>query len=108
MKTLTIMIGSWRIRPEGGERLIEEETPSRVSPGQHHQRPLGEAKLGERLMSDAQIHAKAVIAAAIIQSRGVDIEGLASANKDVSNRKVAHLQELTERIYHALTTERAS
>ena len=53
-------------------------------------------------MSDAQIHAKAVIAAAIIQSRGVDVEGLASVNKDLSNRKLAHLQELTERIYQAL------
>ncbi|HZT77736.1 MAG TPA: hypothetical protein VFA27_13875 [Vicinamibacterales bacterium] len=53
-------------------------------------------------MSDAQIHAKAVIAAAIIQSRGVDIEGLASLNKDLSNRKLAHLQDLTERIYSAL------
>jgi len=55
-------------------------------------------------MSDAQIHAKAVIAAAIIQSRGVDVEGLASVNKDLSNRKLAHLQELTERIYNALAT----
>jgi hypothetical protein len=55
-------------------------------------------------MNEAQIHAKAVIAAAIIQSRGVDIEGLASANKDLSNRKVAHLQELTERIYNAIAT----
>lgn len=53
-------------------------------------------------MTEAQIHAKAVIAAAIIQSRGVDVEGLASVNKDLSNRKLAHLQELTERIYHAL------
>jgi hypothetical protein len=53
-------------------------------------------------MTETQIHAKAVIAAAIIQSRGVDIEGLASANKDLSNRKVAHLQELTERIYNAI------
>ena len=53
-------------------------------------------------MNEAQIHAKAVIAAAIIQSRGVDIEGLSSANRDVSNRKVAHLQELTERIYNAI------
>jgi len=53
-------------------------------------------------MTDAQIHAKAVIAAAIIQSRGVDIEGLSSLNKDLSNRKLAHLQDLTERIYNAL------
>jgi hypothetical protein len=59
-------------------------------------------------MNEAQIHAKAVIAAAIIQSRGVDIEGLASANKDLSNRKVAHLQELTERIYNAIATNTLS
>jgi hypothetical protein len=54
-------------------------------------------------MDDAQIHAKAVIAAAIIQSRGVDVEGLASNSKDISNRKLAHLRELTERIYNALS-----
>ena len=59
-------------------------------------------------MSDAQIHAKAVIAAAIIQSRGVDVEGLASNNKDISNRKLAHLRELTERIYNALSGAPAS
>jgi hypothetical protein len=56
-------------------------------------------------MNEAQIHAKAVIAAAIIQSRGVDIEGLASGNKDVSNRKLAHLRELTDRIYSALSAD---
>jgi hypothetical protein len=61
-------------------------------------------QIWERPMSDAQIHAKAVIAAAIIQSRGVEIEGLASNNRDISNHKVAHLRELTERIYNALTT----
>ena len=55
-------------------------------------------------MSDAQIHAKAVIAAAIIQSRGVDVEGLASNNRDISNHKLAHLRELTERIYAALSS----
>ena len=59
-------------------------------------------------MTDAQIHAKAVIAAAIIQSRGVDIEGLASSNKDVSNRKVQHLRELTERIYAAVSSDSSS
>jgi hypothetical protein len=53
-------------------------------------------------MTDAQIQAKAIIAAAIIQSRGVDIEGLASRNKDISNHKVTHLRELTERIYDAI------
>jgi hypothetical protein len=46
-----------------------------------------------------------VIAASLIQSRGVDIEGLASLNKDLSNRKLAHLQELTDRIYNALATD---
>ena len=55
-------------------------------------------------MTDVQIHAKAVLAAAIIQSRGVDIEGLASKNRDISNHKLAHLRELTERIYEALAT----
>jgi hypothetical protein len=54
-------------------------------------------------MDDAQILAKATIAAAIIQSRGIDPEGLASPNKDISNHKLAHLRELTERIYNALT-----
>jgi hypothetical protein len=53
-------------------------------------------------MSDAEILAKATIAAAIIQSRGVDPEGLASQNKDISNHKLARLRELTDRIYHAL------
>ena len=56
-------------------------------------------------MTDGQIQAKAIIAAAIIQSRGVDMEGLASTNKDISNRKLAHLCELTDRIYHALAAE---
>jgi len=53
-------------------------------------------------MNDAEILAKATIAAAIIQSRGVDPEGLASQNKDISNHKLARLRELTDRIYHAL------
>ena len=56
-------------------------------------------------MTDAQIQAKAIIAAAIIQSRGVDIEGLASLNRDISNHKLAHLRELTDRIYNALAAE---
>jgi hypothetical protein len=56
-------------------------------------------------MTDAQVQAKAIIAAAIMQSRGVDIEGLASTNKDISNRKLAHLRELTDRIYHALAED---
>lgn len=53
-------------------------------------------------MTDAQILAKATIAAAIIQSRGVDPEGLASQNRDISNHKLARLRELTDRIYEAL------
>jgi len=54
-------------------------------------------------MNDAQILAKATIAAALIQSRGVDPEGLASQNKDISNHKLARLRELTDRIYQALS-----
>ena len=53
-------------------------------------------------MNDAQILAKATIAAALIQSRGIDPEGLASQNKDISNHKLARLRELTDRIYQAL------
>jgi hypothetical protein len=56
-------------------------------------------------MTDAQIQAKAIIAAAIIQSRGIDPEGLASTNKDISNNKLAHLRELTDRIYKALSAD---
>ncbi len=56
-------------------------------------------------MTDAQIQAKATIAAAIIQSRGIDPEALASQNKDISNHKLAHLRDLTERIYHALAAD---
>ncbi len=56
-------------------------------------------------MTDAQIQAKATIAAAIIQSRGVDVEALASMNRDISNHKLAHLRELTERIYNALAAD---
>jgi hypothetical protein len=56
----------------------------------------------EALLNDAQIQAKATIAAALIQSRGIDPEGLASANKDISNHKLAHLRDLTDRIYNAL------
>jgi hypothetical protein len=56
-------------------------------------------------MTDAQIQAKAIIAAALIQSRSVDPEALASANKDISSHKLVHLRELTERIYVALATE---
>ena len=53
-------------------------------------------------MSDTRILAKATIAAAIIQSRGIDPEGLASQNKDISNHKLARLRDLTDRIYEAL------
>jgi hypothetical protein len=56
-------------------------------------------------MTDAQIQAKATIAAALIQSRSIDAEALASTNKDISNHKLVHLRELTERIYVALAAE---
>ena len=56
-------------------------------------------------MTDAQIQAKTTIAAALIQSRAIDAEGLASLNKDISNHKLTHLLELTERIYVALATD---
>jgi hypothetical protein len=53
-------------------------------------------------MTDAQIQARATIAAALIQSRSVDSEALGSPNKDISNHKLVHLRDLTERIYLAL------
>jgi hypothetical protein len=53
-------------------------------------------------MTDAQVQARATIAAALIQSRTVDADALGSMNKDISNHKLAHLRELTERIYAAL------
>jgi hypothetical protein len=56
-------------------------------------------------MTDGQIQAKAIIAAALIQSRGIDPESLASLNKDISNHKLVHLRDLTERIYAALATD---
>jgi hypothetical protein len=56
-------------------------------------------------MTDVQIQAKAIIAAALIQSGAIDAGPLASPNKDISNHKLAHLRELTERIYAALTSE---
>ena len=55
-------------------------------------------------MTDAHIQAKATIAAALIQSRSVDAEALGSLNKDISTHKLAHLKDLTERIYLALST----
>jgi hypothetical protein len=57
-------------------------------------------------MTDGQIQAKAIIAAALIQSRAIDPEPLASPNKDISHHKLAHLRELTDRIYAAITEER--
>jgi hypothetical protein len=56
-------------------------------------------------MTDSQIQAKAIIAAALIQSRSIDPESLASLNRDISNHKLTHLRELTERIYSALVAE---
>lgn len=56
-------------------------------------------------MTDAQIQAKATIAAALIQSRAIDPEPLASPNKDISNHKLAHLRDLTERIYAVLAAD---
>jgi hypothetical protein len=57
-------------------------------------------------MTDAQIQAKAIIAAALIQCRAIDPEGIASGNKDISNHKLIHLRDLTDRIYAALCAER--
>jgi len=47
-------------------------------------------------MTDSQVQAKAIIAAALIQSRAIDPEGMASLNKDISAHKLAHLRELTD------------
>jgi hypothetical protein len=59
-------------------------------------------------MTDARIQAMATIAAALIQSRAIDAEALASGNKDISNHKLAHLRDLTERVFAAIAGERAS
>ena len=56
-------------------------------------------------MTDAQIQARATIAAALIQSRSIDAETLGSLNRDISNHKLAHLRELTDRIYNALAND---
>jgi hypothetical protein len=56
-------------------------------------------------MTDAQIQAKAIIAAALIQSRAIDPEPLASLNKDISAHKLTHLRQLTDRIYETLATD---
>jgi hypothetical protein len=59
----------------------------------------------EASMTDAEIHVKAIIAAALISSRAIDPAGLLSANKDISNHKLMHLKDLTARIYAALAEE---
>ena len=56
-------------------------------------------------MTDAQLEAKAIIAAALIQSRTFDAEVLASPNKSISDHKLLHLKELTNRIYRVLIDE---
>jgi hypothetical protein len=56
-------------------------------------------------MTDAQVQVKALIAAALIWSRSIDPEGLVSSNKDISNHKLAHLRDLTNRIYAAISQE---
>jgi hypothetical protein len=53
-------------------------------------------------MTEAEIQAKATIAAALIQSRAVDPEGLCSGNKAISDQKMLRLKELTDRIYMAI------
>jgi hypothetical protein len=56
-------------------------------------------------MTEAQIQAKATIAAALIQSRSIDAEALGSLNKDISNHKLAHLRDLTDLIYAAISRD---
>ena len=56
-------------------------------------------------MTDAEIRTKVIIAAALIQSRTIDPEGLASGNKAISDHKLAHLRDLTDKIYAAIATE---
>jgi hypothetical protein len=55
--------------------------------------------------TDAQVQAKAAIAAALIQTRCIDPEGSWVSQPDISNHKLAHLRELTERVYADLITE---
>jgi hypothetical protein len=57
-------------------------------------------------MTDAQIQARATIAAALISSRVIDPEGLASGLKEVSEHKLIRLRELTDRIYEAIAAGR--
>jgi hypothetical protein len=56
-------------------------------------------------MTEREIQARAVLAAALIQSRAIDPEALASLNKDISRNKLIHLRDLTERIYAVIATE---
>ena len=56
-------------------------------------------------MNEAQIQAKATIAGSLIQSRAIDVEALGSPSKDISNHKLIHLRDLTERIYNALALD---
>lgn len=53
-------------------------------------------------MTDGQIQAKAIICAALIQSRTFDVDALGSVNKSISDHKLAHLKDLTGRIYEAI------
>ena len=55
-------------------------------------------------MTEAQVQTKAIIAAALIQSRAVDPEGLGSGLKDVAEHKLRRLRELTNRIYDAIAS----
>jgi hypothetical protein len=56
-------------------------------------------------MTDSQIHARAIIAAALIQSRAIDPEGIASGNREISDKKLAHLRDLASRIFSAIAAE---
>ena len=67
-----------------------------------------EARDREAVRTDVQLQATATIAAALINSRAIDAEGLASGNRDISNHKLVHLRDLTERIFAALAEDRAS
>jgi hypothetical protein len=53
-------------------------------------------------MTDGQLQAKAIICAALIQSRIFDVDALGSLNKSISDHKLAHLKDLTGRIYEAI------
>lgn len=54
-------------------------------------------------MNELELQAKATIAAALINSRAFEAEGLGSLNRDISAKKIAHLCELTERVFRALS-----